>query len=59
MATFYAQGKLDLTILDDNLGISHVIEKCPCAMFGFQLGTMHISKDDAFDDNNNVTRSIY
>jgi hypothetical protein len=28
-------------------------------MFGFQLGTMHTSKDNAYDDNNNVIRSIY
>jgi hypothetical protein len=28
-------------------------------MFGFQPFTMHISKDDAFDDNNSVTKFIY
>jgi hypothetical protein len=55
MATFYVQGKPNFTILDDDLGIFHVIEKFLCAMFGFQLGTLHISKDNAFDDNNNVT----
>ncbi len=59
MATFYVQGELDLTILGNDLGIFHVIEKCLFAMFGFQHGTMHTSKDDAFDDNNKVTRSVY
>jgi hypothetical protein len=33
--------------------------KCLCAMFGLQPNIVHISKDDAYDDNNNVTRSIY
>jgi hypothetical protein len=28
-------------------------------MFGLQPNIVHISKDDAYDDNNNVTRSIY
>jgi hypothetical protein len=28
-------------------------------MFGFQFGTMHTSKDNVYDDNNNVIRSIY
>lgn len=59
MATFYAKRKPNLTILGDDLGIFHVTEKCLCAMFGFQHGTMHISKDDAFDDNNNITRFVY
>jgi hypothetical protein len=47
-----------LGTLFDKLGVSHVIENCLCAMFGFQPGTLHISKDDAFDDNNNVTRFV-
>jgi hypothetical protein len=28
-------------------------------MFGFHLRIVHISKDDAYDANNNVIRSIY
>jgi hypothetical protein len=28
-------------------------------MFGLELVIVHISKDDAYDDNNNVTKSIY
>jgi len=59
MATFCAEGKPKLTILSDDYGIAHVIEKYLYAMFAFQLGTMHISKDDAYDDNNNVIRFVY
>jgi hypothetical protein len=60
MATFYVEGKPKLTIiLGDNLKICHVIEKCLCAMFGFQPFTVHISKDDAFDDNNSVIKFVY
>jgi len=28
-------------------------------MFGFQLGSLHISKDVTFDANNNVSNSMY
>ncbi len=28
-------------------------------MFGFHLGTIHVSKNETYDDNNNVIRSIY
>jgi hypothetical protein len=28
-------------------------------MFGFHAGTIHVSKDDAYDANNNVIRYIY
>jgi hypothetical protein len=37
---------------------ARILEKKLCATFGFQLGIVHISKDDAFEDNNNVIRSI-
>jgi hypothetical protein len=47
MATFHVEGKLELTILIDDFGIMHVIEKYLCAMFGFQLGTV----DNTCDDN--------
>jgi hypothetical protein len=30
-----------------------------CAMFGFHYGPIHVSKDEAYDDNNNVIWSIY
>jgi hypothetical protein len=47
MTTFRAEGKARTIVLADKFGISHVIEKCLCAMFDFHLGTMHVSKDDA------------
>ncbi len=28
-------------------------------MLGFHLGIVHVSKDDAYDTNNNVIRSTY
>ncbi len=52
-------GKVEFTILANEFGISHVIKKCLCAMFGLQSNIVHISKDDAYDDNYNVTKSIY
>jgi hypothetical protein len=39
--------------------IAHVILKCLCAMFGFQLGIMHTFKDNVYDDNNNVIKFVY
>jgi hypothetical protein len=59
MATFHVEGKVELIVLADNFRILHVIEKCLCAMFGFHSGIVHVSKDEAYDDNNNVIRSIY
>jgi hypothetical protein len=59
MATFHLDRKLELTILLDCFGVLFVTEKCLCAMFGFMPKSVHISKDDAYDDNNNVTTSIY
>jgi hypothetical protein len=54
MANFNVKGKVELIVLVDNFKISHVIEKCLCAMFGFHSGLVHVSKDEADDDNNNV-----
>ncbi len=59
MATFHVEEHPKLTILADDFGIAHIIEKCLRVMFGFQLGTVYISKDDAYDDNNNVTIIVY
>jgi len=53
------EGKVELNVLVDDFGILHVIEKCLCVMFGFHLGTVHVSKDETYDDNNNVIRFIY
>jgi hypothetical protein len=59
MATFYVKGKVDFTILVDNARNAKVIKKCLLYMFGFQCGSIHVSKDDACDDNNVVRNSIY
>jgi hypothetical protein len=59
MATFHAKGKVQLIIHVNKFGISHVIENYLCAMLDFHPGTMDVSKDDAYDANNNVITSIY
>jgi hypothetical protein len=59
MTTFYAKGKLDLIILDNDVAIFHVTEKCLCVTFGFQPRIMHISKYNAFYNNNNVITPMY
>jgi len=59
MTTFYVEGKVDLTILIDDYGNVKVTDKCLLYMFGFQHGSIHVSKDDAYDHNNVVKNSIY
>jgi hypothetical protein len=59
MATFYAESKVNLMILIDDSGNEKVTKKCLLYMFGFQCGSIHVSKDDAYDDNNVVKNSIY
>lgn len=54
MITFHSKGKSELIVPNDKFGISHVIEKCLCAMFGFHRDTIHVSKDDEYDANDNV-----
>jgi hypothetical protein len=59
MATFYALGKVDLMILIEDSGNIRIIEKYLSYMFGFQHGSIYVSKDDAYDDNSVVKNSIY
>jgi hypothetical protein len=59
MATFYVEGKVDLMILVDDYGNTRIIEKCLSYMLGFLRESIHVSKDDAYDDNNVVKNSIY
>jgi hypothetical protein len=59
MATFYVEGKVDLMIIVDDYKNAKVSKKCLLYMFGFQCGFIHVSKDDAYDDNNVVKNSIY
>jgi hypothetical protein len=56
MATYYLEGKVDLMILVDDSRNKKVIEKCLLYMFGFQHDSIHVSKDDAYDDNNVVKK---
>jgi hypothetical protein len=58
MATFHLEGKLELTIFLDAYGVVFVTENV-CVMFGLEPRIVHISKEDAYNDNNNVTKSIY
>ncbi len=59
MVTFLVYGKAELIVPSNKFGISHVIDKCLCAMSNFHPRIVHVSKDDAYDANNNVIRSIY
>jgi hypothetical protein len=59
MATFHVEGKAKLIVPSNEFGISHDTNKFLCAMFDFHLGTIHVSKDDAYAANNNLIRSIY
>jgi hypothetical protein len=51
MAIFHVDGKLELTISIDEFKTTIVCEQCLCAMFGFQCGSLYISKDVAYDSN--------
>jgi hypothetical protein len=59
MVTFNAEGKVELIVPINDFGILHISKKCLCAMFGFHSKTIHVSKDELYDDNNNVLKSIY
>jgi hypothetical protein len=57
--TFHAIGRLDLTIMVDNLAMTIILKHCLCAMFAFQLGYLHISKGVSYDFDNFVSTSLY
>jgi hypothetical protein len=59
MATFDSKGKLELTIFPYAYGVLSITKKCLFVMFGLESRIVHISKDDAYDDNNNVIKFIY
>jgi hypothetical protein len=59
MVTFHVIGRFDLTIMVDNLGTIVISEHCLCAMFVFQPGSLHISKDVSYDSNNFVSSFLY
>ncbi len=58
MATFHAIGHSNLTMMVDDSRMTIVFEHCLCAMFVFQLGSLHISKDVSYDFNNFVSSSL-
>jgi hypothetical protein len=59
MVNFHVEGKVEFIVHYDKFKISHVTKKCMCAMFNFHVRIVHVFKDDAYDANNNVIRSIY
>jgi hypothetical protein len=59
MVTFHFEGKVEVNIPIDEFGISHVTDKCLCATSSFHRITIHVSKDDAYDANNNVIKFVY
>jgi hypothetical protein len=59
MATFHVIGHSKLTIMVNNLGMTSMSEQCLSAMFSFQLGFLHISKDVSYDYNNLVLNLMY
>jgi hypothetical protein len=59
MATFYVEGKVDLTILFMMLGMQKSQIFLLLYMFGFQHGYIHVFRDDVYNDNSVVKNSIY
>jgi hypothetical protein len=59
MATFHVITRSELTIMVDNLGMTSMSKQCLCAMFLFELGFLHISKDVSYDYNNLVLNLVY
>ncbi len=63
MEIFYTKCKLDLMTLVDNFGSTRVTKKCLLYIFGFQHGSIHVSKDDVYDGNRlpklQYTRSLF
>jgi hypothetical protein len=59
MAIFHVEGKTNFTMLVGDEEFVQFMEKCLCAMFGFLLGSVHVSKDVACGENNVVISSIY
>jgi hypothetical protein len=55
----YSEGKVDLMILIDDSKNARVMENCLSYMFNFQRGSIHVSRDDAYNHNNIVKNSIY
>jgi hypothetical protein len=59
MATFHVIGKPDLTILVSDYGIVQLTENVFCVMFAFQRGSMHVSKNVFYMEENIVLSFTY
>jgi hypothetical protein len=59
MATFYVIGNLGLTILVADSGVIQVIKNVIFAMFMFQWGCLHVSKDVYYAKDNVVLSYVY
>jgi hypothetical protein len=59
MAIFHVVGKANLTILVFDYGVVQVIENVICAMFAFQQGYLHVSKDVSYGDDNIIFNCVY
>ncbi len=43
----------------DDLATTIILKHCLCAIFVFQLGSLHISKDASYDFDNFVSSTLY
>jgi hypothetical protein len=59
MATFHVASYSDFTIMVNESRMTSIFEHCLCAIFIFQLGSLHISKDILYDSYNLVSSSLY
>jgi hypothetical protein len=59
MATFCVEKQPKLTILINEYNIIVIFEQFLCVMFEFQLGSLHISKDVAYNANNKFSSSMH
>lgn len=59
MATLCAEKQHELTILINEYNTIVVFEQFLCVMFEFQLGSLHISKDVAYNANNNFSSLMH
>lgn len=59
MATFHVIGKPDLTILISDFGVVQVTKNILCVIFVFWQGSLHVSKDISYTENNIMLSYIY
>jgi hypothetical protein len=59
MAIFHVVRKLDLTILVFYFGVVQMTYNVFCAMFVFWRGSVHVSNDVSYAENNIVLNFVY